>query len=74
MKVFIPIGVLVILLLIFIWPGNSQIKALYVVDVTEQVIVTRFGEVRSVKTSPGLNNHESDTDEMHNSKPPVTNP
>ena len=55
MKILIPVGVLVILLLIFLWPGNSQIKALYVVDVTEQVIVTRFGEVRSIKTDSGLN-------------------
>ena len=54
MKVFLPIGVIFILLLIFCWPGISQIKALYVVDVTQQVIVTRFGEVQSVKTSPGL--------------------
>ena len=54
MKVFLPIGVIFILLLIFCWPGISQIKALYVVDVTQQVIVTRFGEVQAVKTSPGL--------------------
>ena len=54
MKVFLPIGVIFILLLIFFWPGTSQIKALYVVDVTQQVIVTRFGDVQSVKTSPGL--------------------
>lgn len=54
MKVMIPVGVLVILLLIFLWPSTSQIKALYIVDVTEQVIVTRFGEVKSVKTTPGL--------------------
>jgi len=54
MKVFLPIGVIFILLLIFCWPGTSQIKALYVVDVTQQVIVTRFGEVQAVKTSPGL--------------------
>lgn len=54
MKVFLPIGVIFILLLIFFWPGTSQIKALYVVDVTQQVIVTRFGDVQTVKTSPGL--------------------
>jgi membrane protease subunit HflC len=54
MKVAIPVGVLFILLLIFLWPGHGQIKALYVVDVTEQVIVTRFGEVRSINTSSGL--------------------
>ena len=28
--------------------------ALYVVDETEQVVVTRFGEVRAIQTSPGL--------------------
>lgn len=54
MKVFLPLGVVVILLLIFFWPGSSQIKVLYVVDVTQQVIVTRFGEVKTVKTMPGL--------------------
>lgn len=30
-------------------------QALYIVDETEQVIITRFGEVQSVKTEPGLN-------------------
>ncbi len=54
MKVVIPVAVLIVLLLIFLWPGTSQVKALYIVDVTEQVIVTRFGEVQSVKTSSGL--------------------
>ena len=54
MKVFIPVGVLVILLLIFIWPGNSQMKALYVVDVTEQVIVTRFGGSAVGQDQPGI--------------------
>ncbi len=30
-------------------------QALYIVDETEQVIITRFGEVKSVVTNPGLN-------------------
>ena len=28
--------------------------ALYVVDETEQAVVTRFGDVRAIQTSPGL--------------------
>ena len=55
MKTLIAIGVIVILALIFLYPGKGQLKALYVVDETEQVIITRFGEVKSVKTSSGLN-------------------
>ena len=55
MKTLIVAGVLFILALIFLWPGKGQLKALYVVDETEQVIITRFGEVKSVKTSSGLN-------------------
>ena len=30
-------------------------QALYVVDVTEQVIILRFGEVQDTRTQPGLN-------------------
>ena len=30
-------------------------QALYIVDETEQVIIKRFGEVKSVVTYPGLN-------------------
>ena len=55
MRTLIVVGVLFILALIFLWPGKGQLKALYVVDETEQVIITRFGEVKSVKTSSGLN-------------------
>ena len=55
MRTLIVAGVLIILALIFLWPGQGQLKALYVVDATEQVIVTRFGEVQAVKTSSGLN-------------------
>ena len=54
MRTLITVGVLVILALIFLWPGKGQLKALYVVDETEQVIITRFGEVQSVKTNSGL--------------------
>ena len=32
----------------------ALLTALYVVDETEQVVVTRFGEVRAIQTSPGL--------------------
>ena len=55
MRTLIVVGVLVILGLIFLWPGKGQLKALYVVDETEQIIITRFGEVKSVKRSSGLN-------------------
>ena len=54
MRTLITVGVLFILVLIFLWPGKSQVKALYVVDETEQVMITRFGEVKSVKTNSGL--------------------
>ena len=54
MKTLITVGVIVILALIFLWPGKGQLKALYVVEATEQVIVTRFGEVKSVKTTSGI--------------------
>ena len=48
MRNLIVAGVLVIVALIVI----SQ--TLYVVQETEQVVVTRFGDVQSVHTSPGL--------------------
>ena len=48
MKTLIIVGVLVILGLI------TLTTALYTVDETKQVIVTRFGEVQDVKTGPGL--------------------
>ena len=54
MKTLIAVVVVVIFALIFLWPGQGQLKALYVVEATEQVLVTRFGEVKSVKTSSGL--------------------
>ncbi len=54
MRTLITVGVIVILALIFLWPGKGQLKALYVVDETEQVIITRFGEVKSVKVKSGL--------------------
>ena len=54
MKFLIGLVVLLILLIIFLYPGSSQIKALYVVDVTEQVLILRFGEVRDTRTAPGL--------------------
>ena len=40
------VAVLVIVIALF--------TALYVVDETEQVVVTRFGDVRAIQTSPGL--------------------
>ena len=48
MRNLVIAGVLVILALIVIT------QSLYVVQETEQVVVTRFGDVRSVHTSPGL--------------------
>ena len=41
-------GVVVILLIVVLTTG------LYVVDETEQVVVTRFGDVRAIQTSPSL--------------------
>ena len=54
MKTIIAVVVIIIVALIFLWPGNGQLKALYVVDETEQVIVLQFGEVKDVKRSAGL--------------------
>lgn len=54
MKIVIGFGVVLLFLFIFLYPGGSQIKALYVVDVTEQVLILRFGELRNVRTDPGL--------------------
>ena len=48
MKKLVIVGVVIILALI------TLTTALYVVDETEQVVVTRFGDVRSVRTEPGL--------------------
>lgn len=41
-------GVVIILLIVVVSTG------LYVVDETEQVVVTRFGDVRAIQTKPGL--------------------
>jgi len=49
MRNLVIAGVIVVLALIVI----SQ--SLYVVQETDQVVVTRFGDVQSVRTSPGLN-------------------
>ena len=49
MRNLVIAGVIVVLALIVI----SQ--SLFVVQETEQVVVTRFGDVRSVHTTPGLN-------------------
>jgi len=54
MKTIIAVAVIIIVALIFLWPGNGQLKALYVVDETEQVIVLQFGEVKATKKSSGL--------------------
>jgi len=48
MRNLVIAGVIVILAIIVIT------QSLYVVQETEQVVVTRFGDVRSVRTSPGL--------------------
>ena len=48
MRNLIIAGVVIILGIILLSTG------LYVVDETEQVVVTRFGDVRSVRTEPGL--------------------
>jgi len=48
MRNLIIAGVVIILAIITLTTG------LYVVDETEQVVVTRFGDVRSVRTEPGL--------------------
>ena len=48
MRNLVILGIVVIVALIVL----SQ--ALYVVDVTEQVLVTRFGDPRTVTTAPGL--------------------
>ena len=48
MRNLVIAGGIVILALIVIT------QSLYVVQETEQVVVTRFGDVRSVRTSPGL--------------------
>jgi membrane protease subunit HflC len=49
MKVLIVIAVVAIIGLIVLR------QALFIVDETEQVIVTRFGEVQNIVTAPGLN-------------------
>ena len=49
MRNLVIAGVVVILALIVIT------QSLYVVDETEQVVVTRFGDVQTVQTEPGLN-------------------
>ena len=49
MRSLVIAGVIVVLALIVI----SQ--SLYVVQETDQVVVTRFGDVQAVQTSPGLN-------------------
>jgi regulator of protease activity HflC (stomatin/prohibitin superfamily) len=49
MRTLIIAGIIIIVGLIFV----SQ--TFYIVDETEQVIITRFGDVKSVKTEPGLN-------------------
>ncbi|NQW21921.1 MAG: protease modulator HflC [SAR202 cluster bacterium] len=48
MRNLIIVGAIIILALI------TLTTSLYVVDETEQVVVTRFGDVRSVRTEPGL--------------------
>ena len=48
MRVLIVLAVLAIIGLIILR------QTVYVVDETEQVVITRFGEVRVVQTTPGL--------------------
>lgn len=49
MRVLVVIAILAIIGLVVLR------QALFIVDQTEQVIITRFGEVKSVITTPGLN-------------------
>ena len=48
MRNLVIAGVVILVALI------TLLTSLYVVDETEQVVVTRFGDVRAVQTSPGL--------------------
>jgi membrane protease subunit HflC len=52
MKTPIIVVAVVLLLLIFLGPGGQG--ALYTVDETQLVVVTRFGEIRGINTSSGL--------------------
>ena len=52
MRTAIIVIVVVLLLLIFLGPGGQG--ALFTVDETQLVVVTRFGNVRDIHTSPGL--------------------
>ena len=51
MRILIPL-----LIIVLIWAAIEGLGfgALYTVDETEFVVITRFGEVQSTKTSPGL--------------------
>ncbi len=49
MRNLIVAGVVIILIIV------TLTTSLYVVDETQQVVVTRFGEVQAIKTRPGLN-------------------
>jgi membrane protease subunit HflC len=48
MKILVVLGGLALVALVVV------VQSLYVVDVTEQVLITRFGDPQTVKTSPGL--------------------
>ncbi len=50
MKTSLIIGIVVLVLGLVVLSN-----ALYIVDETEQVIITRFGEVQTVRSTPGLN-------------------
>ena len=52
MRTPIVVIVVVIVMLIFLGPGGQG--ALFSVDETQLVVVTRFGEIRGIHTSPGL--------------------
>ena len=52
MKTPIIVVAVVLLMLIFLGPGGQG--ALYTVDETQLVVVTRFGDIRGINTSSGL--------------------
>ena len=52
MRIAISVVGVIILMLIFLGPGSQG--ALYTVDETQLVVITRFGEIRAIHTEPGL--------------------
>ena len=52
MRIAITVVGAIIVMLIFLGPGAQG--ALYTVDETQLAVITRFGEIRSIHTKPGL--------------------